>query len=215
MGIHRPFGDIWAPRGKETSAWQSPTGNKAFFVHPLCNNVHCCSPSNCKKWGSYVPIRGIAHCVCHRFWFMRGMAYPRNKPKAAEKCWFFFTAAFQNYKEEEKIKRSQVFIRALLPEQFGLGMHLPSGLHVVCFCPRQQPLSGPLLLCKRWRNAKQMPGKAPASEGLQGCCNCCSLWWGLLLPEINDTLRSVWGLAAKTSSQTATLGLSLQRSSCK
>lgn len=62
--------------------------------------------------------------------------------------------------------------------------------------------SGPLLLGERWRNAKQRPGRAPASEGLRGCCYCYSLWWGLLLPEINDTLGLMRGLTAKTNSQT-------------
>lgn len=91
-----------------------------------------------------------------------------------------------------------------------------SNLHLWCVCPAvcgpsvsvqgtlAAPASfpGPLFLYERWRNAKQRPARAPASEGLRGCCYCYSLWWGLLLPEINDTPGSMWGLAAKTNSQT-------------
>lgn len=61
----------------------------------------------------------------------------------------------------------------------------------------------------------QRPGRAPTSQGLQGCCSCSSLWRALPPLEINDSLGSTWGLAAKTNTQTARLGLSVQRSGCK
>lgn len=63
-------------------------------------------------------------------------------------------------------------------------------------------LPGPLLLCERWRNVKQRPGRAPTNQGLRGCCDCSSFWGALPPLEINYTLGSTWGLADKTNSQT-------------
>lgn len=220
MGMHRPFGGLWAQVEKKHQHDRAPEATRLSLSIP-CPMKGLLFSIKLQETGMVCTHqRHSTLCLPQLLIHVRNWQ-TSQQTKTSWKMLIFLYCCISELQEGRRINRhlkcslvvcSSLGTRVHFTQQF---VHQSVSVQGTLAAAASFP--GPLLLCERWRNVKQRPRRAPRSQDLQGCCYCSSLW--LTLAATTGDKWHPWfdgdSLPRQTLTQTARLGLSIQGSGCK